>query len=124
MATMVERYADSFDFSNLSDVQLRETFDLWAPDNEPSAAWSELYALGRKAIIEECHRRALAISKRFVTITCGTEHTRSDEFFTGTAAEFMAAFGLRMRNRVLRPEGSATGVGVCGHQVVLDWEVV
>lgn len=117
---------ESFNFDHMSDVELCETFDLWAPGNEPSAAWTELYALGRAAIIEEAHRRALAVTRRFVTITCGTEHIRDDQMVTGTTEEFLEAFGITadMINQELKADqGSITGVGSCGHRVVLDWEI-
>ena len=60
--TMIDRYADGFDFNGRDDVYLRETFDLWAMGDE-NADWAELYRAGCRAIVEECHARALEMNK-------------------------------------------------------------
>lgn len=60
--TMVDRYADGFEFDGRDDVYLRETFDLWSKGDE-NADWAALYRAGARAIIEECHARALEMNK-------------------------------------------------------------
>lgn len=59
---MADRYADGFEFDGRDDVYLRETFDLWALGDE-NANWAELYRAGMRAIVEECHARALEMNK-------------------------------------------------------------
>lgn len=60
--TMADRYADGFEFDGRDDVYLRETFDLWSLGDE-NADWAELYRAGMRAIIDECHTRALEMNK-------------------------------------------------------------
>lgn len=60
--TMADRYAGGFEFNGRDDVYLRETFDLWALGDE-NADWAELYRAGMRAIVEECHARALEMNK-------------------------------------------------------------
>lgn len=128
MLTTGMRYADSFDFSDLTDADLRVTFDLWATDNAPSGDWVELYAAGRAAIIEEAHRRALGIRKYEITITCYSRHSSTGaswgdyETFVGTTPEFMERFGLRSVNDPYRAQGDAVGRSANGEQVTLEWQ--
>lgn len=127
-------HVNRFDFSKLNDVQLRETFHLWRPENTPgdSPEWLELYAAGRAAIIEETHRRALGIKVREVVITSTGRRVggwdghsfRNCDRHVGTASEFAEAFGLRLINRPCAPQGSAKGVDGNGYEIELSWQVV
>jgi len=124
------RYADSFDFSHLNDVQLRETFDLWAPGLADTEDWAELYAAGRAAIIEEAHRRALGIRKYEVEVTCYARHSSTGaswfygETFVGTTPEFAERYVLRSVNAPYRASGSAIGRSANGEQVTMSWQRV
>lgn len=97
----------TFVFGQLSDAWLRETFNEWSDDNAPSAEWAQLYAVGRKAIIEELHGRALAYVARDVQVTTWGDGA-SQERFVGTVEEFALAFGIS-RRLAMRPSGSVEG---------------
>jgi hypothetical protein len=52
------RYAEGWDFTDRDETYLRETFDLFTSCAGPK---DPIYAFGAKAIIDECHGRALTI---------------------------------------------------------------
>lgn len=134
MQTMSARYANSFDFSKSTDAQLREAFDLWAPENTlgDTPEWREMYAAGRLAIIEEAHRRALGIKVREIVITSTGRRVggadghsfRGSDRHVGTAREFAEAFGLRLVDRPCARQGSAKGVDGNGYEITLEWWVI
>lgn len=130
MITTGTRYADSFEFNSLNDVQLRETFELWAPGNADTDDWAELYAAGQAAIIEEAHRRALGIRKYEVDVTCYAQHSSTgaswfyNETFVGTTPEFMERYALRGVNAPYRASGEAVGRSANGEQVTMSWQRV
>lgn len=124
--------AADFDFSHLSDTQLRETFDIWSKDDGAQGAeWSELYRVGMEAIVEESHRRALGIKRREITISSfGRRENGWDghsfldnQVHVGTGAEFMEAFGLRLTDRPFAATGKAVGVDGNGYHITLEWFV-
>lgn len=123
------RYAESFDFSHLTDEQLRETFDVWA-SADGDAGWGELYAAGMVAIVEEAHRRALGIRKYEVDVTCYARHSTTGaswfygETFVGTTPEFMERYALRTVNAPYRAQGEAVGRSANGEQVTMTWQRV
>ena len=137
MLTMAARYANSFDFSRMTDVQLRETFELWAPENttNDTPEWRWMYETGRLAIIEETHRRALGMKVREVTVSSFGVNANgvrvvnaytNTERLVGTAREFMELFGLKVGDLPARREGVLTNraTGPDGELVSIAWEVV
>lgn len=127
MTTTIATTAD-FNFDHFTDEQLRETFELWAPTNLPGDQWAELYEVGRAAIIEEAHRRALGIRKYEVEVTCYARHSSTGaswfyfETFVGTTPEFMDRYGLRLINRPCAKQGEAVGYSANGEQVTMTWQ--
>lgn len=118
----------AFDFGGMTDVELRETFDVWSPENAPSPEWAEAYCTGRTAIVEETHRRALGIRKYEVDVTCYARHSVTGaswcdyETFVGTTPEFMERYGLRSVNDPYRAQGDAIGRSANGEQVTMSWQ--
>lgn len=116
-----------FDFGNQSDEQLREVFELWAPDNAPSAQWAELYSDGREAIVAEAHRRALGVHKWSIDLVCYAKDSSSGVSwgdyvsFVGTVAEFMQEYGLKITNRPAAKTGEAVVWSPNNERVQMAW---
>lgn len=105
---MTTRYADGWEFDGRSEEYLRETFDLWAADTKDQTG---AYRSGMRAIIEECHARAIEFDeKRSIVRACLS--IPSDVELSATQIE--QGFDAYMSGRADDPQAGTLTVHTAG----------